>query len=265
MRIALNGEEYRHCSAGLQSPRLSIRGTMESGFEVWFHDSKGLSLTQSGFSFEASIAVHKVGATEKKTSPVEIPMAMERNDHGPVLRSLEVPDVLLPEAALSRRRCNPQKLKENAEHLFKGGARVKGKEQQPPPPPLPDQAEMVPTLAYRGHRNDEVQDFVPGTGPQPMDAHELWQRLENGDEDYGLDAPPQPQPATDPPVTAHVPVVVDAEHFDIPPETPTISDLKAAIGMVNELAAALGEEIVLVVENNQIHAKRKIVHFVELD
>lgn len=263
LRIALNGDEYRHCAAGLDAPRLSIRGTMENGFEVWFLENKGLALTQSGTTFEASIAAYKLGATDKKTSPVEIPMSMERNDHGPVLRTLEIPDALLPETALSRRRSNPQKLKENAQHLFQGGARVKGKEEIPPPS---EQPELVPTLASRGHHNQHSQAFGQGAQPDPIDAHQFWDRLEQGQEDFGLDSPaPVPQPATTPPVTAPVPAVIDAEHFDIPPDTPTIADLKAAITMVNELASALGEEIALVVENNQVHAKRRIVRFVDLE
>ena len=269
LRLALTGEEYRHCSAGLTAPRLSIRGTIETGLEIWFLENKGLALSLSGTTCETSIASYKVGATDKKVSPVELPMALERNEHGPVLRTLEIPDVLLPEPALSRKRSNPQKLKENAQHLFKGTARVKGQEEQPPPPPLPEQAELVPTLAARGTQPHTV-DFAQQEQPH-MDASAFWNEVEGqGGEDYGLyDASTQPQPEiqpeTTPPVASNVPAVVDVEHFDVPPDTPTISDLKAAIVMVNELATALGEEIVLVVENNQIRAKRKIVRFLDLE
>jgi hypothetical protein len=161
---------------------------------------------------------------------------------------LEAPAVFLPEAARYRRRADPSKLKENAEQLFGGTARIKGAETTTQPIAY-EPAEQVPTLV----QNPKNVDFVPND--QPDSSPEMWA---GGDDTYGLDLPIVQ--------TEKLPVIEEEQPIENPPpDTPTISDLRAALAMVNELVVSLGDDVVLHLENNRIYAKRKIVRYVDLE
>lgn len=104
LRIAIDPEVGDILRRGLNRPRLQIEGTVVNGLRVWCAEEGGLSpvINRSSGAWATTLPIRRVRAREAIVSSVEVPIAWERDDTGPVLLIPRVPDVLLPPEVIDK-------------------------------------------------------------------------------------------------------------------------------------------------------------------
>lgn len=225
-RIAINKETFSFLTAGLADPRVRLEGDVGCGIKISCNDKMGVKPTYQHHQVVVSVPIRTMRGREEPLTSSPVTYEKAYDDNGPVLLIPTLPEEFLPDRV--RSRIPPSKRTTLSINTVKRSNAVNLRE-------AADQL-FKTTVAEQDLKDPfpvavEPEQVIPDVVPEPV-----------------ADLVPDFFPAPD----------VKVER--------TVYDLKVALEMVNEIAAELGEEVVLFTcsEGRAVHARRRVTQFVDL-
>jgi hypothetical protein len=163
LTVYLSEDEYKFLSGGLTKPKANIKGSAVQGFDIWFMEDKGSTIsavtrgTWHTFS-RSAIDCSVIVGTAVSTQPIN-DYQMERGSSGPVIRVAPLPTEFVPPSERHRMKrtaslhasptsgLTKTELIKQAEGLFRGQAHVRTEKPSEPKPADVVQIKPLPPVA----------------------------------------------------------------------------------------------------------------------
>jgi hypothetical protein len=257
LRLLVDRDIAHKLARGLKHPRLHVEGDCGHGFKIYCREHGGYApILGKGGGWYCAIPARRVKAREApvKTTPVE--HYWDVDEHGPVLVIPRPPDAFLPQPLLDKLpRCQLEPETALARAFSQAEKRL--------------DREMAAML-----HSAPKPDIVPFPGLPSVPALDLTARAratgplpEPEPEEPDEEPEPEPVPPSrgfyEPPAGARE--EAPAAEALTEPEPATISDVAAAVALLNELIDRVGEQIHLSLDGNRLRAQRRVVRVEYVD